>query len=126
MNEAKLASVPMWIHSKLSNALSPKTNEERKEMSKVPYANDVGSSMFDMICTCSDIANAVSFVNKFIADSSKTHYLAIKWVMRYIKWAIDIGLVYERCLENDSMIKGFIDVDYASDSVCFHSFRKYG
>ncbi|RVW47730.1 Retrovirus-related Pol polyprotein from transposon TNT 1-94 [Vitis vinifera] len=59
MNEAKPVSTPLGSHFKLSKEQSPKTEEERDHMSKVPYASAIGS--FDVCygvykarhCTCS-------------------------------------------------------------------------
>ena len=58
MNEAKLVSTPLGSHFKLSKEQSPKTEEERDHMSKVPYASAIGSLMYAMVCTRPDIAHA--------------------------------------------------------------------
>ncbi|RVW71082.1 Retrovirus-related Pol polyprotein from transposon TNT 1-94 [Vitis vinifera] len=51
MNEAKPVSTPLGSHFKLSKEQSPKTEEERDHMSKVPYASAIGSLMYAMVCT---------------------------------------------------------------------------
>ncbi|KAL4272870.1 hypothetical protein GQ457_13G029760 [Hibiscus cannabinus] len=55
----KHVSTPLATHLKLSSQLSPKTDEEREYMAKVPYANAVGSLMYAMVCTRPDISQAV-------------------------------------------------------------------
>ncbi|KAE8678427.1 Detected protein of confused Function [Hibiscus syriacus] len=45
-------------------SMSPSSEEERMEMSRVPYASAVGSLMFAMICTRPDIAQAVGVVSR--------------------------------------------------------------
>ena len=46
MQNAKLVSIPLASHFKLSKEVCPKTQEEMAYMSKVPYATVVGSLMY--------------------------------------------------------------------------------
>ena len=55
MNEAKLVNTSLGSHFKLSKEQSPKTEEERDHMSKVPYASAIGSLMYVMVCIRPDI-----------------------------------------------------------------------
>ncbi|RVW38125.1 Retrovirus-related Pol polyprotein from transposon TNT 1-94 [Vitis vinifera] len=71
MNEAKPVSTPLGSHFKLSKEQSPKTEEERDHMSKVPYASAIGSLMYAMVCTRPDIAHAVGVVSRFMSASLK-------------------------------------------------------
>ena len=71
MNEAEPVSTPLGSHFKLSKEQSPKTEEERDHMSKVPYASAIGSLMCVMVCTRPDIAHAVGFVSKFMKYMSE-------------------------------------------------------
>ena len=67
MNEAKLVSPLLGSHIKLSKEQSPKTEEERDYMSKVPYASAIGNLMYVMVCTRQDIAHAVGVVSRFMS-----------------------------------------------------------
>ena len=67
MNEAKPVSTLLDSHFKLSKEQSPKIEEERDYMSKVPYVSAIGSLMYAMVCTRSDIAHAVGVVNRFMS-----------------------------------------------------------
>ena len=71
MNEAEPVSTPLGSHFKLNKEQSPKTEEERDHMSKVPYASAIGSLMCVMVCTRPDIAHAVGFVSKFMSRPRK-------------------------------------------------------
>ncbi|XXG64806.1 hypothetical protein AAC387_Pa05g2660 [Persea americana] len=62
MHGAKPVSTPLASHFKLSKELSPKTEQEKENMSKVPYASTVGSLMYAMVCTRPDIAHAVGVI----------------------------------------------------------------
>ena len=65
INEAKLVSTPLGSHFKLSKEQSPKTEEERDHMSKMPYAS--GNLMYAMVCTRPNIAHAMGVVSRFMS-----------------------------------------------------------
>ena len=71
MNKAKPVSTPLGSHFKLSKEQSPKTEEERDYMSKVPYALAIGNLMYDMVCTRPNIGHAVGVVSKFMSRPRK-------------------------------------------------------
>ena len=71
MNEAKPVSTPLDSHFKLSKEQSPKTEEERDYMSKLPYVSAIGSLMYAMVCTRLDIAHAVGVVSRFMSRPRK-------------------------------------------------------
>ena len=64
----------MGNHFKLSKEQSPKTEEERDHMSKVPYALAIGSLMYAMVCTRPDIAHVVGVVSRFMSKPGKQHW----------------------------------------------------
>jgi len=47
------------------------SEEEKKEMSRVPYYFTLGSLMYVMICTRPDIAHAVGVVSRFLSNPLK-------------------------------------------------------
>ncbi|TYH50901.1 hypothetical protein ES332_D10G236100v1 [Gossypium tomentosum] len=69
----KHVSTPLASHLKLNAQLSPKTEEEREYMEKVPYANAVRSLMYAMVCTRPDISQAVGVVSRYMHDPGKGH-----------------------------------------------------
>ena len=71
MNEAKPMSTPLGSHFKLSKEQSPKTEEEKDHMSKVPYASTIGSLMYAIVCTRLDIAHAMRVVSRFMSRPGK-------------------------------------------------------
>ena len=71
MNEAKPVSTPLGSHFKLSKVQSPKTEEERDHMSKVPYASTISNLMYAIVCTRLDIAHAMGVVSRFISRPGK-------------------------------------------------------
>ncbi|GKC60615.1 hypothetical protein Tco_1088213, partial [Tanacetum coccineum] len=73
----------------------PGTNKEVKYMKTVPYSSAVGSLMYAMVCTRHDLAHATSVVSRFMANPGKAHWKAVKWILRYLKGASNICLVYD-------------------------------
>ncbi|GJZ37344.1 retrovirus-related pol polyprotein from transposon TNT 1-94 [Tanacetum coccineum] len=85
-----------------------------KRMSKVPYANAVGSLKYLMVGTA-DIAYAVSVVSRYLANPGKIHWEAVKWILKYLRGTVNVGLVYGTHRGNHVDVTGFVDSDYAKD-----------
>ena len=75
--------------------MSPNNEVEREYMSRVPYANGIGSLMYAMVCTRPDISYAVGVVSRYMHNPGKDHWQTIKWILRYIH-IVDVGLVFEQ------------------------------
>ena len=71
MDKAKSVGTPLGSHFRLSKDQVPKSEEEQDYMSKVPYASVIGSLMYAMICTRSDIAHAVGVVSRYMSNPRK-------------------------------------------------------
>ncbi|KAJ0555551.1 putative RNA-directed DNA polymerase [Helianthus annuus] len=78
LKDAKIRSTPLGSHFKLSKDQSPKSDEDKEEMAKVPYASAVGSLMYAMVCTRPDIAHAVGVVSRFMSNPGREHWEAVK------------------------------------------------
>ena len=74
MQESKPVKVPIPIGVKLSVEQCPKTREEEEDMSRVPYASEVGSLMYAMVCTRPDIAHAVGVLSIYMSKPGKEHW----------------------------------------------------
>ncbi|KAE8692332.1 hypothetical protein F3Y22_tig00110840pilonHSYRG00095 [Hibiscus syriacus] len=99
----------------LGASMSPKDDAEREYMSKVPYASDVGSLMYAMVCTRPDISQAVGVVSRYMHDPGKEHWEAVKWILRYILNTVDVGLVFQQDKQDGQCVVGYCDSDYACD-----------
>lgn len=83
-------------------------------MLKIPYANDVGSIMYCMVCRKPDLAYSVSVVSRFMANPSYEHYNALKWDLRYLKGSVSKGLLFKENSGADSL-EGYVDSDFAGN-----------
>ena len=82
MTEAILITILLAAHFRLSSSQCPNSQEEEDEMSRVPYANAVGSLMYTIVCTRPNLAYSVSTVSRFISNLRRQHWEPIKWVLR--------------------------------------------
>lgn len=113
MIDSKVVQGSTAPHFKLSISLSPQTEEERCEMHKIHYASVVGSIIYAMICTRPGLAYAVSLVGRFMATSDKEHWQGMKWILRYVKGTLDLGLCFDGIKTRDEMVRGYTDPDFA-------------
>lgn len=65
----------------LSSDMCPKTVKENEKMSRVPYANAVGSLMYAMMCTRPDICYAVGLVSRYQSNLDQKHWMAVKRIL---------------------------------------------
>lgn len=116
MLNAKAVGVPFAPHFKLSSVQSPKSEEERKEMSHIPYSSAVGSLMYSMVCTWPDLAHSMSIVSRFMANPRKVHWNAVKWMFKYLTGTLSHVLTYGGAkIGVQPSILGYLDADYAAD-----------
>ncbi|KAH9659867.1 hypothetical protein KPL70_024018 [Citrus sinensis] len=112
MQDCKPVQTPLSPQFKLSAA---PTSEDESQMNEFPYAQAVGSLMYAMVCTKSDIAYAVSVVSRYLSCPGKVHWNAVKWIMRYLKGSSTCGLLYGKTKNEKIEVIGFADSDFAGD-----------
>ncbi|KAK9676132.1 hypothetical protein RND81_11G056600 [Saponaria officinalis] len=113
MSNAKSIDTPSASNAHLFVAFAPKSAEEKAYMSRVPYANAVGSLMYAMVCTRPDLAQSVSMVSRFMGDLGKQHWQAVKRIFWYLKGTSDVGLIYGGVTE--CLLSGYSKSDYVRD-----------
>uniref|UniRef100_A0A803R4Z6 Reverse transcriptase Ty1/copia-type domain-containing protein n=1 Tax=Cannabis sativa TaxID=3483 RepID=A0A803R4Z6_CANSA len=114
MKDSKKTSQPITSQYTLTKEQCPKTEAEKEAMSKVPYSSAVGTIMYLMVCTRPDLAFAISTLSKYMANPGKIHWLAMKWVFRYLVGTPKVGLIYKQ-QKFSTNIEGYSDADYAGD-----------
>ncbi|KAE8695859.1 U-box domain-containing protein 31 [Hibiscus syriacus] len=112
IQDAKPVSTPLGVHFRLSKDQSPKTEEERAHMVKVPYASTIGSLMYAMVCTRPDIAHAVGAVSRYMNNPGKVHWEAVKWILRYLRGTTNKALCFKG---GDTILTGYVDADLAGN-----------
>ncbi|KAM1074315.1 hypothetical protein ACFX2B_019087 [Malus domestica] len=94
MEQSKKGFLPVGHGIHLSKSMEPKTPEEIRQMSCIPYASAIGSLMYAMICTRPDIAYAVSITSRYQSNPGSEHWIAVKTVLKYLRRTKDMFLVY--------------------------------
>ena len=112
MQNAKPVSTPLANHFKLSKEMCPKTEEEIEYMSKVPYSSAVGNLMYAMVCTRPDIAHAMGVMRRYMKYTSKEHWKAVQWILRYLIGTTSHALCFGGL---DTILEGYVDADMAGD-----------
>lgn len=112
MDNAKAVSSPLANHFRLSSKQSPSTEKEKASMQRVPYASAVGSLMYAMVCTRPDIAHAVGVVSRFLSNPGKEHWIAVKWIFRYLRGTSKLCLCFG---SSKPVLVGYTDADMAGD-----------
>ena len=80
-------------------------------MRKVPYAEVVGSLMYDMLCTRPDIYYIVGMVSRYQSNYGPTHQTVIKHILKYLRRTKDYMLMYSGA---DIIPVGYTDSDFQS------------
>ena len=129
VQDIKPTTTPLSTGVRLMQENCPTTEEEKKDMANVPYANLIGALMYAAIGTRPDIAFAVGALSRFLSNPGRRHWAEAKHVLSYLKgtsnYAIryitdttPIGNVfgYSRGIgmrPTDGAIEGFSDSDWA-------------
>jgi len=66
--DMKFVSTLLATHFKLKATMSPTFVKEHEYMTHVPCARSVDSLMYAMVCTSSDLSQAVSMVSRYMHD----------------------------------------------------------
>ena len=76
---------PADASARLSKEQSPKTAEEREQMSKKPYARLVGALLWIAMMMRPDICDQVQKQSQYLRDPGLAHWEAALRVVRYLK-----------------------------------------
>ena len=72
----------------------------------------MGSLMYAMVCTRSDIAHVVGVVSNFLSNPGKEHRALMKWILKYLRGTSKTCLCFGT---NKPMLVGYTDVDMVGD-----------
>lgn len=78
-------------------------------MERIPYAS-VDESL---VGSRPGLGFAVGYISCFMSKPGRDHWSAVKWVLRYLKGAVDSNLTFKK--HSTFKLEGFSDSDYAID-----------
>uniref|UniRef100_H3G9W5 Reverse transcriptase Ty1/copia-type domain-containing protein n=1 Tax=Phytophthora ramorum TaxID=164328 RepID=H3G9W5_PHYRM len=108
VDKCKAVHTPADCNSKLV-----KMSEEEAFVAKYPYRELVGALMYLATCTRPDIAQAVGEVAKFCERYNKSHWVAAKRILKYLKTTQDMGIVFNGAIKGEPI--GYADANWAGD-----------
>ncbi|KAL0451190.1 UNVERIFIED_CONTAM: Retrovirus-related Pol polyprotein from transposon TNT 1-94 [Sesamum latifolium] len=112
MEHSKRGVLSMRHGIKLSKKQSPKTDEELKRMSDIPYASAVGSIQYAVQCTRPDVAYGLSVTSRYQACTGEAHWSAVKSILKYLRRTKDMFLIYGG---GELIQEGYSDTSFQSD-----------
>ena len=75
MENSKKGTLPFRHGVHLCKEQSPKTLEQKERMSRIPFASEVGSLMYAMLCTRPDICYAMGIVSRYQSGPGEEHWI---------------------------------------------------
>ncbi|GJX69512.1 retrotransposon protein, putative, ty1-copia subclass [Tanacetum coccineum] len=105
VDNGKSASMPLGAHFKVYLKDCPSSEWNVERMSKVPYANTIGSLMYLMVCTRTDIGYVVSIVSRSSVWSIReAEYMALTEAVKESIWLkgllIELGVNLREIVES--------------------------
>ncbi|WVY99308.1 hypothetical protein V8G54_025378 [Vigna mungo] len=92
-----------------------KTSETEERMNETLYKQIIGSLRF--LCNSRpDIVFGVGLLSRFMSKPKKSHMVAAKRMLRYVKAIEDFGILFYRNLKTkELMLVGYSDADFGGD-----------
>ena len=113
MKNSKRGFLPMGHGIILSKAQCPNKPAELERMKNIPYASVVGSIMYAMLCTRSDVSYALSMTSRYQSNPGESHWIAVKNVLKYLRRTKDSSLVFGG--DSELRVKGYTDASFQTD-----------
>ncbi|XP_066333359.1 secreted RxLR effector protein 161-like [Miscanthus floridulus] len=97
--------------------------EERLKLTKASTTAKVDATLYQSIVgslrylvhTRPDIAFAMGYVSRFMEDPREDHWVAMKWLLRYVKGTVDQGIIFPKTGGSRLQLTVFSDADMAGD-----------
>jgi hypothetical protein len=107
-SDVRPISTPTLANEHLAKIDSP-------EIEVQAYQRAVGALMYLMLGTCLDLAYTVAALGRHSACPGTNHQRALDRAFRYLRATSDWKLTFQQGVPNGTILKGFVDTDWASD-----------
>ena len=117
MQDCKPVSTPISTGVYYSKMDCPSTDEEKAEMSDIPYRRVIGKLLYLAVNTRPDIATAVGTLARFVSNPGQMHWKGVKHIMRYLRGTANYGLRIssQQPETNLPQVYGFVDSTWGDD-----------
>ena len=109
MTDCKPRSTPCEVKIEVYDS----ENDVDKDESERRYRESVGSLVYAMTCSRPDLSWIVTKLSQNLSKPTKTDWMIVKHVLRYVKGTLDFKLTYQKS-KNCLKIVGFSDSDWGS------------
>jgi hypothetical protein len=89
-------------------------NEVGKAANPTEYKQMIGCLMY-MLATRPDMAFSVCLAARYMERPTEMHVAAVKRILRYLKGTLNLGILYKCKTDNNLILQGWSDSDYAGD-----------
>jgi hypothetical protein len=90
-----------------------KDDKEKEEMRNMSYVSIVGSLMYAIVCTRSNIAHTIGVINRFLSNPGRVHWNVVKWILRYLRGTTNHYICFGST--NNSVLEAYTVADWAGD-----------
>ncbi|GKF33606.1 hypothetical protein Tco_0106806 [Tanacetum coccineum] len=111
MENSKHGSIPMQEKLRLSKSQGASTPAELKRIQNVPYASAVGSIMYAVRCTRSDVAFSQNITSRFQQNPGDLHWTSVKNILKYLRNTKDMFLIYGGDIKLELRVSCYTDAD---------------
>jgi hypothetical protein len=109
---------PIATPSDPGKSLLKSQGEDDYELGEeIPYKEAIGSLMYPSCITRPDISFVVSDAARWSKRPRRSHWTAIKRILRYLKGTVSMGIAYYGDPATDLVVVGYGDADFANDPI---------
>lgn len=91
--------------------------EEPKDEYEKSCRKLIGGLMYAVMGSRPDLAAGVGILSRYQKNGNIKLYNALKQVLRYVKYSLNLKLVFRRVKKTQEIIEGFTDADFAGDKL---------
>lgn len=114
MDSCNPTATPADPCTRLTSAMSPTSEEEKLDMTHVPYREAVGCLLYLSITCRPDISYAVNQFAKFCQNPGRAHWRAVKRILSYLSGTAEFAGISLGENSNQPLI-GYTDADFGGD-----------
>jgi hypothetical protein len=109
------SDTPFNSNVTLTKDMEASSAAEEEEMRDVPYRSAIGALMYLAVGTRPDIACAVGTCARYMTKPGPLHWQAVKKIFRYLQKTKDLGLTFDMSGDDDYILVGHSDSDWAAN-----------
>jgi hypothetical protein len=80
----------------------------------IPYASAIGSIMYTMLCTRSDVSYDLSAMSRYQSNYNEAHWTIVKNILKYLRRTKETLLVFGG--EEELIVMSYTDASFQTDT----------